>query len=278
MYEKSNEFSWDLGSNVEFISNISHELRTPLNNILSAEQLLALNIKDVCNISRSQTNFIKYLGSIEHNSYRLQRIIDNFINITDIQLGLCKLNLKNYDIIHLIKTITKHVGNFAHRKGIDIILLTNAFEKKMAFDKVKLEKVILNLLSNAIKYSENNKTIKIVIFDKNDSVLIKVIDQGIGIPNEKLSGIFDVFVQVDKSFNRSREGAGTGLAIAKSFVELHKGTITVLSSETQGSEFKIELPVSTIAENEMRIMDDEEGNMIHKIEIEFSDIYEITSC
>ncbi len=147
----------------------------------------------------------------------------------------------------------------------------------MAFDKEKIERVILNLLSNAIKFSEENKEIHIVVEDRGKSVLILFKDQGKGISDEKIANIFELFVQIDKSFTRSHEGSGTGLAIAKSFVELHKGNISVKSVEGRGAEFKIELPVKILPESKIRYLDDEDINIMQKIEIEFSDLGELTA-
>lgn len=275
MYENSKAAEWNLNSNAEFINIISHELRTPLNIILGAQKLLTLNLKDTSGISEGKDKFIKYLSSIRSNSYRLQRTINNFIDITDIQLGLCELNSRNDDIISVIKSIVKHVAPIAHRKGANLKLCTNANEKNMAFDREKVERIILNLLSNAIKFSEKYKEIDIIVIDKGESILILVEDQGRGIPNEKLMKVFDVFSQADSSLTRSNEGSGTGLAVVKSFVELHKGSISVKSKEGKGTEVKIELPVRILSETRTRYFDDSEINLIQKIEIEFSDIHEI---
>lgn len=276
MFENPNEFTWNISSNIEFISNISHELRTPLNNILGAQKLLTLNVRKDSYTLKSQNDFIKYLGSIRNNSYRLQRIINNFIDITDIQLGLSKLNLVNDNIISIIKKIVKNVAFVALGKGIDLFFCTNVDQKIIAFDKEKTERILLNLLSNAIKYSERGKTIEVVAIAKEESILILVKDQGIGIPKQKLESIFEPFMQVDKSFIRSQEGSGIGLAIVKSFVELQKGHISVTSKEEEGSIFEIELPADICSESITKIFDDEEANIMQKIKIEFSDISEVS--
>lgn len=272
MSENYDVLKWNLNNNVEFISNISHELRTPLNIILGAQKLLALNLTDRSIKSCGEDKFTKYLSVIKSNSYRLQKIINNFIDITDIQLGLSQLDLRNYDIINVIKNIIKHSSLIANRKGIDLFLCTNISEKNMAFDREKFERVILNLLSNAIKFSDENTKVNVFVIDKGQSILILVEDQGTGISDDKLVNIFNLFAQADKSFTRSQEGCGTGLAIAKLFVELHRGNISVISKEGEGSRFKIELPVRVLPQSKLGYNDDGEINLMQNIEVEFSDI------
>lgn len=276
MYKKTDSKKWSLNSNLELISIISHELRTPLNIILGAQKLLTLNFKDNNGISESKDKFARYLASIKTNSYRLQRTINNFIDITEFQQGLCKLNLGNDDIIAVIKNLVKYAAFAAHKKDINLMLCTNAYEKRMAFDKEKIERAVLNLLSNAIKFSEEDSEINIIIIDRGKSISILVEDRGKGIPNDMLSNIFDIFTQADKSLTRAHEGTGTGLAIVKAFVELHEGNISVVSKEGTGTTFEIELPVKILSESNTKHFNDEDNNIIQKIEVEFSDICAIT--
>ncbi|ERI93399.1 ATPase/histidine kinase/DNA gyrase B/HSP90 domain protein [Clostridiales bacterium oral taxon 876 str. F0540] len=276
MYKNLETLEWNLNNKVEFINIISHELRTPLNIILGAQKLLTLNINEEGNKLENKINFIKYLASIQSNSYRLQRIINNFIDITDFELGMSKLNLSNDDIVKVVKNIVKHASFVANRKGINILLATNVKQKIMAFDKEKIERIILNLLSNAIKFSENNKEIDIILLDKKEKIQLLVIDQGIGIPRDKLSNLFDSFVQVDKSLTRNHEGSGTGLSVVKSFVKLHNGSVSVKSKENAGTSFMIELPSNIVPGSRASYLSDEDINIIQKIQIEFSDICEIS--
>ncbi len=272
MYKKPDSTKWSLNSNLELISIISHELRTPLNIILGAQKLLTLNLKENDWISESKDKFDRYLASIKTNSYRLQRTINNFIDITEFQQGLCKLNLGNDDIVSVIKDLVKYAAFAAHQKGINLNLCINAYEKRMAFDKEKIERVILNLLSNAIKFSKEDSDIDIIVIDRGKSISIVVEDQGEGIPSDKLSNIFDVFIQGDRSLTRAHEGSGTGLAIVKAFVELHEGNISVESEEGTGTRFEIELPVKILSQSTRRHFIEENSNILQKIEVEFSDI------
>ncbi|NRV86921.1 sensor histidine kinase [Clostridium beijerinckii] len=146
----------------------------------------------------------------------------------------------------------------------------------MGFDHDMMERIMLNLISNALKYSHSKGNIYVDFIDKQTSVIVKVRDEGEGIPKDKLNFIFERFGKVDNTLSRKCEGTGIGLYLVKSFVEMHGGKISVSSVEGQGSEFIIELPVELIKNEE------EEDKIlfktnIEKIQIEFSDIYSLQS-
>ena len=219
----------------------------------------------------------KYYNIMKQNCYRLLRLVNNLIDITKIDAGYFKLNLKNENIIAIIEDITLSVTDYAENKGLEIIFDTDIEEKIMACDADKIERIMLNLLSNAIKFTPAGGNILVNIADKDSSIIISVKDTGIGIPLDKQESIFERFIQVDKSLSRNREGSGIGLSLVKSLVELHGGTIELVSEYGKGSEFIIEFPVKVLPpENETTISDEniaKETN-IEMINIEFSDIYD----
>jgi len=139
-----------------------------------------------------------------------------------------------------------------------------------------MERIMLNLISNALKYSHANGSIYVDFIDKETTVIIKVKDEGDGIPEDKLNFIFERFGQVDNTLSRKCEGTGVGLYLVKSFVEMHGGKISVVSVEGQGSEFIIELPVELVKNEEEKDKILFKTN-IEKIQIEFSDIYSLQS-
>ncbi|MHC1681771.1 MAG: sensor histidine kinase [Clostridiaceae bacterium] len=230
---------------VEFIANISHELKTPLNLIYSSIQLLDIYEKDR---PENNTEIVqvenrrKYLGIIKQNCLRLIRLINNLLDISKTDSGFLKLNPCNQDIISIVETITTSVVPYVESKGISIIFDTEVEEKVIACDSDKIERVVLNILSNAIKFTDSGGCIFVNIIERNDSILISIKDTGVGIPEEKISSIFDRFMQVDKTLRRNREGTGIGLSIVKSFVEMHHGKIEVYSKLNEGTNFIIHLP------------------------------------
>ncbi|KYH34233.1 sensor histidine kinase TmoS [Clostridium tepidiprofundi DSM 19306] len=257
----------------DFISNISHEFKTPINIISSVAQLLSLYTKDDCkDIDNSTLN--KYISTIRHNCYRLLKLTNNLIGISQIESGFINLHLKNENIVEIVENLTLSTVEYVKSKNRNIIFDTDIEEKIIAIDSEKIERIILNLISNAVKFTKPGDNIKISIQDKGKDIIISVLDTGIGIPENMQDKIFNRFTQVDPLFNRNHEGSGIGLYIVKSLVKMHKGSISLKSKPGKGSEFIVKLPVILIPEeknskspSEFTIQSYDE-----KIQIEFSDL------
>lgn len=260
----------------EFFSNISHELRTPINVLFSALQTLELKFKD-CTCGKLSIDRYKYSKVMRQNCYRLLRLINNLIDITKIDSGYYEISKRNIDIVNLVENITLSVADYIENKGISLIFDTTIEEKTIACDAEKFERIILNLLSNAVKFTPEDGEILVNIEELKDSICIRVKDNGRGIPESKLNSIFERFVQVDKSLARDHEGSGIGLSLVRCLVELHGGTIAVKSKEGNGAEFIIYIPCILIdeAQNEITCTKSLDENHIEKINLEFSDIYNL---
>ena len=169
------------------------------------------------------------------------------------------------------------VAEYIKSKSIELIFDTDIEECIISCDPEKIERVILNLLANSIKFTKPGGNITVNMYDKGENIIISIKDTGIGIPNDKLDIIFDRFRQVDRSLTRKQEGSGIGLSIVKSLVELHKGTISVLSEYGKGTEFIIVFPVIVLPkENDIcGVFEAESQERIERIHIEFSDIYSL---
>lgn len=260
---------------IAFFANISHELRTPLTVIFSAEQMLDLFLKkdDIENKKREVKG---YMEVIKQNCYRLIRLVANLIDITKIDAGYFNVSFQNCDIIKIVEDITLSVAKFIEDMNINLIFDTEIEELTLACDPDKIERIMLNLLSNAVKFTPKGGAIYVNIYEKENIIEIHVKDTGIGIPESMRKSIFDRFIQVDKSITRNREGSGIGLSIVKSLVDMHNGTIRLISEEGKGSEFIIELPKRTISSGDTvkNINFESEKQNVEKINIEFSDIYQ----
>ena len=264
-----------------FISNISHELKTPINVILCAAQLLESKKVDNYNINNKNNT----IDIIKDNSYRLIRLINNIIDVEKGEVEELTLNLKKDNLVSLIEDIVTSVIPYAKRKELNLIFDTEEEEIIMDMDIEKIERIILNLLSNAIKFSNENGNIYIRIMLNNDDVDIVVEDEGIGISKDDIPYIFDKFIQVDKTFNRKNEGSGIGLAIVKSFIEIHNGKIMVESQVGKGTKFIVKLPKiinneDTTADSHIYKSSFSEKNIIDeltsikcRVKKELSDIY-----
>ena len=254
----------------EFFANISHELRTPLNIFYSTLQLLDIKSNDMSvDFRQVYENNKQYL---KINCKRMLRLINNIIDITKIDVGFTKAKFTNCDIVRVVEDITLSVINYANNKNINIVFDTEVEEHIIKCDSSMIERAILNLLSNAIKFTKENGNIFVNLYKDENWVHIIVKDDGIGIPISIQDIIFERFVQGDKSLTRLNEGSGIGLSIVKSIVELNNGEIYLDSDEENGTEFEILLP------NEKLEGDEYEYNHeidIDKIELEFSDIYEL---
>jgi PAS domain S-box-containing protein len=251
----------------EFFANISHEFRTPLNVLLGTLQLIEIHNK------KGTYNIDKYISIMKQNCYRLLRLVNNLIDITKIDSGYYDINMGHYDIVKIVEDITVSVAQYIEGKGLSFEFDTDIEEKVIVCDPDQIERIMLNLISNAIKFTKPGGKISIYIKDKGSSITISVKDTGIGIPKEKQKVIFERFRQIDKSLTREHEGSGIGLSLVKSLVEMHDGTISLISESGRGSEFIVELPV-----NRKDIYNHEgfisiERKNIEKMNVEFSDIY-----
>lgn len=266
LYNDTKEFNIMI---TEFFTNISHELKTPVNVIYAAVQTMELYLK---NESIDKCKF--YLKTMKQNSLRMIRLINNLMDITKVDYGFVKLKKSKADIVELVEDISNSIIDYIKTKNIELVFDTEVEEKIMSFDCDKIERIMLNLLSNAFKYSPAGGKIYVNILDNEDSIEIKVKDEGMGIPQDKLNLLFKRFGQVDRSLSRNSEGTGIGLYLVKSFAEMHGGKVTVSSQEGKGSEFTVTLPV--VLESNSEDIDEElYKTNVERINIEFSDIYSL---
>ncbi|MTI65648.1 MAG: PAS domain-containing protein [Firmicutes bacterium] len=254
----------------EFFSIISHELRSPANVIIAATQLLMTDKYK----NDFPPNILKHIVRIRQNSYRLLRLINNFLDIQKSQAGFLEINLENIDIVNYSEELTHSVLELTESKGISIIFDTLIEEKIIAIDVEKYERILLNLLSNATKFTPKGGNILVKISTEKDFVKVSVKDDGVGIKKKDIKKIFDKFSIVDSTLSRRSEGTGLGLSLVKLLVEKMEGKIKVNSKEGLGTEFIIYLPDKKLEDiNNLPNKTTEE--IEHITSIEFSDVYSI---
>ena len=257
----------------EFIANMSHELRTPLNVNISAIQLFELYLKDSSNLDKEK--IAKHLVPMKRNCLRLLRLVNNLIDSTKIDAGFYEPHFSNHNIVGVIERIAMSVSEYAKQKNIELIFDTDVEEMLIHCDIDMIERIMLNLISNAIKFTKDR--VNIDIYNKVDTVVIAIKDNGIGIENKNKNIIFERYKQVSKLFTRETEGTGIGLALTKALVEMHNGSINVKSEYGNGAEFIIEIPINKNISGEV-LLDNIKGTsyndmFIEKMNVEFSDIY-----
>ena len=218
----------------QFFSDISHELKTPMSAIIGSVEILKKE-----GIKNKET-FDEFMGILLKESYRMQNIIEDILELSRLEQPRAALSPKLVDVNSLIKDTVELFEPLAKDKQLSLIYQTK-ISRELMLDDTTIKTILNNLVSNAIKYS-NSGVISIKAYNDDQSLTIKVQDEGIGISKNDIPLIFDRFFQVDRS--RSKKlGTGLGLSIVKKMVELNNGTIEVESNPGIGSIFSITLPI-----------------------------------
>jgi len=234
-----------------FLANMSHEIRTPMNGILGFAEIL----QDP-EISGEQQQ--EYLQIIQKSGYRMLNIINDIIDISKIESGLMKVNSRESNVNEQIEYIYTFFKPEVEAKGMKLSFKTTlpAKEAQLITDREKLYAILTNLVKNAIKFTtEGAIEFGYSLTHDHASLQFYVKDTGIGIPKERQEAIFERFVQADISDKMARQGAGLGLAITKSFIEMMGGKIWVESEVGVGSTFYFTLPYTIEQEFKSNVND-----------------------
>lgn len=224
----------------EFVSTVSHELRTPLASVLGfAELLLHRELKP----ERQR----KYVTTIHQEARRLTTLINDFLDLQRMESGKQTYEIKPLSLMPLIDEVIElqQISASNHR----ISWNKETQQVLILADQDKMQQVFINLLSNAIKYSPAGGEIRISSITKNNQVVIRIEDEGLGIPKDAIPNLFNKFYRVDNSDRREIGGTGLGLAIVKEIITSHKGSIEVASEFGKGSVFMVSLPLAPLQEN-----------------------------
>jgi len=221
----------------EFVANVSHELKTPITTIKSYTETL-MEYKD---LDEELSN--KFLMVIDKECDRMARIVRDLLQLSNLDYNQTKWNKVECKVDKLIEDVCLKLDLAIKEKNHKLIVDLEENLPDIIVDIDGMEQVILNVLSNAIKYTPDNGEIKISAVKDYDKVVIKVKDNGIGIPKEDINRIFERFYRVDKGRSRELGGTGLGLSIAKQIVEAHDGRITLESEYNKGTEVSIALPI-----------------------------------
>lgn len=220
----------------EFVANVSHELKTPLTSIKGFVETLAEGALEDPAAAR------KFLSIIEDHTMRLERLINELLDLARLEGREVLLSIKTLDVKRLVDKARRMYEPQMAAKDQRLEVVFPEIFPQIAGDEEKLERALSNLLHNAIKFTPPRGKITVEGAEEKDCVKILVADTGVGIAEEHLPRIFERFYRVEKS--RSREGGGTGLglSIVKHIVQAHRGDITVQSSVGKGTTFTVSLP------------------------------------
>ena len=223
----------------DFVANVSHELRTPLTTIKSYSETLS----DMPDVDRELQ--IRFLDVIASESDRMARIISDLLTLSELDENQTFYKLpESIDIRKMIEGVVERMGLTAKKKEQTLVYHPINEAPIIMGDRDSLERVIINIISNALKYTPTGGNIEVYSSKVYNDICIKVSDNGIGIPKDKLPHIFDRFYRVDKARSRDTGGSGLGLAIAKQTIESEFGGKIKINSDTnQGTEVVITIPV-----------------------------------
>ncbi len=219
----------------EFVSTVSHELRTPLTSIRGALGLLSSGM--LGDINDKAANLLRIALS---NSDRLVRLINDILDLERTQSGREPLVFRPVQLADLVRQSMDGMQPMAESAGV--LLIHDKTQVEITADADRLLQVLTNLLSNAIKFSPPNSAVSVMLRPGSSGVTLSVIDQGRGIPADKLEAIFGRFQQVDASDSRQKGGSGLGLAICRAIVVQHNGRIWAERNPVRGSTFRVFLP------------------------------------
>ncbi len=223
------------------LNSLSHELRTPISTIIGAVDTLKENKEKI-----STNNQNELLNQIDIASIRLNRQVENLLNMSRLETGIIKLNLDWCDTNELINSVIQKLAIPYKQR---IVFEPNENLPLFKFDRGLIEQVLQNLLHNAINYTPESSTIDIVVAHQSNNCVICVSDNGIGIPDDQIKFLFDKFYRLPQT---KTGGSGLGLSIVKGFVEAHKGKVKAENNQLGGVAFIVEFPADASYINNLK--------------------------
>ena len=219
----------------EFVADVSHELKTPITSIMGYADTLLEEDYDL----ETRT---KFLNVIATEARRMARLVTDLLTLSRYDSNKKRTNKEKFDLGELVKRCQDKLAIEIKKKEHKVNCFVTADVPLVYADKDDIERVVLNILSNSIKYTPNGGEIKIYVGFVYNDAYIKIFDNGIGIPEEDLTRIFERFYRVDKARTREMGGTGLGLSIAKEILDKNGGSIDIKSVVGKGTEVVIKIP------------------------------------
>jgi two-component system, OmpR family, phosphate regulon sensor histidine kinase PhoR len=217
----------------EFLGNVSHELRTP---IFSVQGYLETLIDGAVDDPSVRDDF---LGKAHLNVLRLHNLLTDLIEISRIESGEMKMSFRYFDAEEYFRAIVEEMRPTAEMAGVALDFRVRGADRDHSAygDRDRLKQALVNLVENAIKYNRPDGSVTVELEFEESELVVRVIDDGIGIPDEDQSRIFERFYRVDKNRSRAVGGSGLGLAIVKHIIEAHRSSVEVSSRLGEGTTF-----------------------------------------
>lgn len=226
-------------SRQEFVSNVSHELKTPLTSMkVLADSLMQQEDAPL-------ELYQEFMQDIANEIERENKIINDLLSLVKMDKTAAQMNITAVDINELIESVLKRLRPIARLRDVEV-----TFESirpvTAEIDEVKITQVFTNLVENAIKYNKEHGWVKVLLDADHQFFTVEISDSGIGIPEADYDHIFERFYRVDKSHSREIGGTGLGLAITRNAILLHRGSVKVASTEGEGTNFTVKIPLTYV--------------------------------
>ncbi len=219
----------------ELVADVSHELKTPITSIMGYADTLLEGGYD----AETQEKFLNVIAS---ESRRMARLVTDLLTLSRYDSNKKKTQKEAFDLGELVKKCQEKLAIQIKKKNHTVNCFVTADVPLVYADKDDIERVVLNIMTNSIKYTQDGGEIKIYVGFVYNDAYIKIFDNGIGIPEEDLSRIFERFYRVDKARTREMGGTGLGLSIAKEILDKNGGSIDIKSKVGEGTEVVIRIP------------------------------------
>ena len=220
----------------EFLGLLAHELRNPLSSINAAAEILSMGIPDPARLQK-MTDVIKRQINL------LAGLIDNLSDVSHLAKGLVTDEMRVIDLKQIISEAIEQHNGLLHSRNHLLNLDVVSEEVKIYGDHKRILQALGNLLANAARYTPSGGNIKLQLFATDSEAVINIVDDGPGIPPDLLPGIFEIFANRNASRENSQHGLGIGLAVVKSIIEVHGGSVKAVSNpDIRGSRSEIRLP------------------------------------
>jgi two-component system, OmpR family, sensor kinase len=228
-----------LAHNRRFSADVSHELRTPL-TILRGE------LEHVIQLRNAGSEVVESVGSALEEIERLAKIVESLLAISHLDTGGAGIEFSRFDLREMVKTTAEQMRLLADEK--QITLGTDSSGPVYAFgDESRVKQVLVNLLDNAIKYSRQGGHVVISVSAEENTSVLTVRDNGIGIPADSIPHVFERFYRAEKARPRGTAGAGLGLSIVQAISRAHGGAVSITSAEGRGTTVEVRLPAGELA-------------------------------
>jgi PAS domain S-box-containing protein len=225
----------------EFIAILAHELRNPLSPILNGVTIIQQADGD--RFSR-----LSAASMIERQVQHMVRLVDDLLDLSRISRGTIELRNEVLDIEHVVTLALEAVSPSITALSQHVTVQNDGAQYRILGDRVRMVQVFANILTNASKFSPGGSDIDIRVSRRDDQVVVCVRDHGMGVPQDMLNNVFDMFTQVDRSIHRAKGGLGIGLTLVKTMVVLHGGSVEARSEGTgHGTELSVSLPIAEVA-------------------------------